>query len=481
MALRLSHSRCRVVKLLIEMTRRRAGLVAAALIGLGVAGSLAYWPGLMIYDSIRQYAQALSGKFDDWHPPAMEWIWRLWTVVWKGPAPMLLMQLALFAAGLGFFVRWALERGQRRQAVALAACALMPLSVALMGEVIKDSLMDAVLVCGAGLWIGAEPGSRWRKGAAAALIVAAATLRFNAFLASAPLLIGLAPAGWRDRPLKLAGLSLTACMGLMAVMPVANRLLGAEKSGVEYSLTIFDLGGISYHSGKNAFPPLGVAHPAAVNRRCYTPEDWNIYAEWSERPCRIHFDLVKNAFEHRHLSEHGWWLRAIASHPFAYTAHRLAHWNFNAAFLVHRDPWSGHSDTDRAVQIESAPNHWNFKVPQTAMVRWVDRLARWSAHTPLGWPACWMALAFGLVVLSPCLPSGRWVRPLALSALLYGLGYAVFSVAALERYHLWTMTAAALAAAIALTDPVDWRVIGRPRRPISTMATFQAVEPKFVA
>ena len=42
--------------------------------------------------------------------------------------------------------------------------------------------------------------------------------------------------------------------------------------------------------------------------------------------------------------------------------------------------------------------------------------------------------------------------PLALSTLLYGLGYAVFSVAAELRYHLWTMSGTAIALAIAATD-----------------------------
>ena len=32
----------------------------------------AYWPGLMTWDAIRQYGQAIDGDFDDWHPPAME-------------------------------------------------------------------------------------------------------------------------------------------------------------------------------------------------------------------------------------------------------------------------------------------------------------------------------------------------------------------------------------------------------------------------
>jgi hypothetical protein len=439
-----------------RLRRLPAAPVTYAMLALAIAGSLAYWPGLMIWDSARQYEQALSGAFDDWHPPAMEWIWRLWTGVAKGPAPMLATQLALYAGGFVLMIRWALALAKPRRALALAACALLPLSVALMAEVIKDSLMTGVLVCATGLWLGAAEGARGRKLAAAALVLAAGTLRYNAFLAGAPLLFALAPVAWRGTRLRQAGVALAAGAALLVVMPVANRLLHAEKSGVEESLVIFDLGGIGYHSGQNVFPPLDVADPVKVNRACYNPEKWDSYAEWVDPICAIHFDAVRDAFEDRGLSARRWWIGAILAHPVAYLEHRFSHWNINAGFLVHRE-------AERAVQVHSDPNPGNYKVPDTAAVHWVDRLARWSARTPLGWPACWMALGVGLLILAPRLPSGRWVWPLALSGLLYGLGYGPFSVATDERYYFWTMAAVALAAALALTDGVDWRSFNRRR------------------
>jgi hypothetical protein len=442
--------------LLARIGQRQAALIASALLAVAIAGSLAYWPGLMIWDSARQYDQALSGEFDDWHPTAMEWIWRLWTGVARGPAPMLLMQLALYAAGYALLIRSALRRDRRVRAVAVAACALLPLSIALMADVIKDSLMTAVVLLAVGLWVDAPEGARWRRVGAAVLVVAAATLRFNAFLAGAPLLVALAPQAWRDRPLKIAGLALAAGGLLLLTTPLANRALGAQKSGVEYSLTIYDLGGIGYYSGKDVFPPLGLTDPVAANRACYTTRRWDSYAEWAPEPCDIDFDLVRDAFERRHISQRLWWLNAILTHPVAYVQHRLGHWNVNAAFLVHHE-------TGRPVPVHSDPNDAHSQVPDTAAVRWIDRLARWSAHTPLGWPACWMALAFGLAALSPILPSGRWVQPLALSGLLYGLGYGVVSVATDTRYYFWTMTATALALVLALTDGADWRAADRRR------------------
>ena len=444
----------------LRLTRKSAAAGAGGMLVLALAGSLAYWPGLMTWDSARQYDQAVSGAFDDWHPPAMEWIWRLLLPIADGPSLMLILQLALYFAGFGLVIEWALRGRRNVRALALAACALLPLSVALMGEVIKDSLMAAALMLAVGLWAGASEAAgrrgRWRRLTAAALILAAASLRFNAFLAGFPLLVAMASLYWRGGPVRWTLASLAAIALLLAVMPLANAALHARRSGVEYSLTIFDLAGIGVHSGKDVFPPLGIADPVAVNRQCYTPKRWDSYAEWSSEPCAIHFDLVRPAFERRGLSHRQWWLRAILAHPLAYAEHRLAHWNINATFLLHEEP-------GRAVPIHSEPDPGAFPVPHTAAVTWVDRLARHSAATPLGWPACWMALALGLVLASPALPSRRLILPLALSGLLYGLGYAVFSVASDERYYLWTMIATALAAALATTDGVIWRQVGRRR------------------
>lgn len=55
------------------MTRRFA--FAALLL---FVGSLAiYWPGVVTYDGVQQYAEAISGRYDDWHPPIMARLWAL--------------------------------------------------------------------------------------------------------------------------------------------------------------------------------------------------------------------------------------------------------------------------------------------------------------------------------------------------------------------------------------------------------------------
>lgn len=433
-----------------------AALLSGGLIMASLGLSLAYWPGIMTWDSIRQYDQAQDGSFDDWHPPLMEWIWRQLDQLLRGPAPMLLLQLALYALGFALLAGWALKRERPRLAVALAAASLMPIAVALMGAILKDCLMAAMLLAAAGLlaWRG-QGRDVWLRLLAGALIVLACALRFNAFLAGGPLLVTLLPERLRSTPPRLAANTLAATALLFLPMPIANHLLGAERSGVELSLVNFDLGGITEHSGVDAFPSLPVKDPVAANRRCYSPVKWDFYADWAAEPCPVGFDVLQPAFQRQKINPELFWARAILAHPFAYAAHRLQHFNINSRFLVRG--W-----IDRPVPDRSVENDWKFQVTPNPVLSAVDAMALLTAATPLGWPIFWMALAAGLSAIAPRLPSRGLIVPLALSSLLYGLGYGVVSVSSELRYHLWTMLAAMVAACVAAADlPQARGVLGR--------------------
>jgi hypothetical protein len=421
--------------------------VAGALLALSIGLSLSYWPGLMTWDSIRQYGQALDGHFDDWHPPLMNWIWRQWLPLARGPAPMLLLQLGLYAAGYGLLAGWALTRRRPVLAVALAACSLMPFAVALMATIVKDSLMAALLLAAAGLLAWRREDRDWAiRMIAIALVALACALRFNAFLAGAPLLVALLPERLRDTPYRLAATGLVAMALLLASMPVANHLLKAKRSGIELSLVIFDLGGITERTGHDAFPPLpGVRDPVAANHRCYSPVRWDLYADWAEEECPVGFVAMRPAFLRQKISPPMFWAREVLTHPIAYAGHRLAHFNLNARFLVK-------GDVDRPVHDRSEDNPWSYQVTPNPALNTVDALALLSAATPLGWPIFRIALALGILILAPRLPSRVLTVPLALSALMYGLGYAAVSVASELRYHFWTMLAALVAACVTAAD-----------------------------
>ncbi len=416
----------------------------------------AYWPGIMTWDAVRQYGQAVDGDFDDWHPPAMGWLWQKLIPIHVGPAPMLVVQLALYWIGFGLLVWTARRRGRRGCAAALALCGLLPIPFALMGSVLKDCLMlGALLVAVAMLALVSagrgdvrRPWVRWHwapRAIGILMLIAAATLRFNAFFATVPLMVALLPAGWRDRWWRLGVAAIVATALSLAAMPIANRLIGAEKSGVELSLVIFDLGGITKHTGIDAFPPIGVADPVAVNRRCYTALKWDSYSFWAAKPCPISFEKVDAWFSGDGGSPYLYLLRAIVAHPVAYAHHRLAHFNLNSRFLV-RDV------IDKPVPNEPAPEPGNFQITPNPALHAIDRVAVLSSETPLGWPIWWMAVAFGCLTLCPVLPARGLVFPIALSALLYGLAYLGVSVAPELRYHNWTMAGTAIALVLVADD-----------------------------
>ena len=421
-------------------------LIGACLIGAALTAA-AYWPGFMTWDAIRQYDQALSGAFDDWHPPMMEWVWRRFAAVWLGPAPMLVLQLALEWSGLALLGGWALRSGRPWVAAAVVACGFMPFALALTGEVLKDCLMAGALLGATGLLAWQDRSTR--PGLLAiggiALLLFAATLRFNAFLATVPLCVALLPPAARRTPLRLMASVLLSAAVMIAALPVANRLIGAKSSDVSLSLVIFDLGGITAQSGVDAFPKLGLADPVAANARCYNPERWDPYSWWVDPICPINFDTVRTAFRKTHTNPYLFWLKAVIAHPVAYARHRLTHFDGAVRLL---SPVTH----ERAVQVESPPNEWGYTLHPGALVRVLDGAAVWSNATPLGWPAVWIAVALGLLLLAREWPLRRVIVPLAASAACYGLGYGVFGVASELRYHLWTIIAAVLASVFALAD-----------------------------
>jgi len=412
-------------------------VIAAAAAATSTA--YAYWPGLMTWDSIRQYGQALSGDIDDWHPPVMEWVWRQLALVHAGPAPMLLLELTLYWGGLLLVASTAWRQHRRRLGWALLACGLLPIGLALTGEILKDVLMTGALLVATGLLAQSKRGLVTSL-IAGGFLLFAAMLRFNALPACLPLLMVLLPERVRNSWPKLALASLIGAAALTAAMPIANRLIGAKPSGVELSLVIFDLGGITHFSGTNAFPAeMRVPNPVAANARCYVPQKWDSYSYWVDEECPLGFSAWNASVAPHAVKPFSFWLRQVAAHPLAYSEHRLLHFAINTRLLPVPD------GVERPVQAEGPPNDWGYHVTDNRMLRVIDGLAVASAHTPLGWPIVWIALAAGAAIATRGLACAPLAFPLALSSLLYGSGYLIFSVASELRYHLWTELAALLA------------------------------------
>lgn len=442
--------------------------VALAASALGAAVTLfAYWPGILIDDSRWQYQQAIDGAYEDWHPPLMAWIWHGLMRITPGPAPMLVLQAALFWGGLALVAAQAWRRGQPAAAAGIACIGWLPVPLIFMGTVLKDALMAGCLVAAVGLLLwrqGSEKLWTRRLLAAGVLVMAAvaAGMRFNAFLACAPLLVALAGERFARTRLRLAATSLAAVAGLMLVPPAIGTLLHAKATDVRLSLIIFDLGGITRQTGVSQFPDMRVPDPVAVNQGCYRPTEWDGYSPWAQRPCALGFVPFRAAVEREHLSATALWARAIVSHPIAYARHRLDHFNVSTWFLVP----PGTSDTGWG---QSDPNPWNYQVRPNRALEAIGAVAEATGETPLEWPFFWIALAAAALILGASARLSAALQALAASAFLYGAGYLVIGVATGMRYHIWTVTGAALAMVLTLLE-----LMRRRARP-SRLATAAAV------
>ena len=105
--------------------------------------------------------------------------------------------------------------------------------------------------------------------------------------------------------------------------------------------------------------------------------------------------------------------------------------------------------------LQSVANPWGFQVRQTGLLSAIGAVTDAAAATPIGWPVFWISLALamsiaGLIARVPSEPLA-----IAVSAFLYGAGYAGVGFATGIRYYAWTFSGAAVAAL--LIGAVLWR------------------------
>jgi len=424
------------------LTRVSPALRAAlAALLLCIAMLALFWPGIAMFDSLNQYQQIVSGKYDDWHPPAMARLWSVFHAAgWQGQAPMFLLQMLLAWTGLGLFAAVLARQGRRVAAGMVLLLGIWPPIAGWQVAVLKDGQMAGALLAAVGV------ASWWRlrdrtlpRGAwalVAVLLLYATLVRINALFATVPLAFGLLGTGHLHYPLRRAGLMLVAVIVVLAAMPGINHgLLRASASDVGRSLPIYDLAGIAHHAGPQAVPALPAsAWRAAEAQHCIRPLLWDPLGD----RCGFVSDGLARAAPGGKLAL--LWVGTIARHPLAYAAHRLAHWNATMRWFV---PWRYPLAEPQA---DSEPNGLGLASPAPRIARF-QWLAGLLAESPIGAPILWFAAALSVVALCwrRADAAGRLATTLALSAVLTELAFLVISVAADYRYHLWAMLATGLA------------------------------------
>lgn len=205
--------------------------LAAMLIAFG-----AFYPGGFATDPLNQYAQALSGQYDDWHPVLHTLL--MYTLPlklsggWAGS--VVLFQILIFTAVLGYALLVILKYAGRKWAVlVLLLWILNPQTSYMALFPFKDMsfAMGALLLTVFSFEIyqtkGAWLGNKLQLGAFALVLAITTLLRHNAILFTLPLLLAvLCLAGWK-RTLILSLLALLV-MGLVKI-PL-YRILNVQKA-----------------------------------------------------------------------------------------------------------------------------------------------------------------------------------------------------------------------------------------------------------
>jgi hypothetical protein len=222
------------------------------------------------------------------------------------------------------------------------------------------------------------------------------------------------------------------------VTPLLNRrLFHASESGVPNSQPLFDLAAIAAATPRSVAPFTPAERAQIVRQHCVKAFFWDPVGDPSA--CGPVTDRASDLPQRELYLD---LLRAAAAHPLAYAEHRLKHWNSTERWLVP----PGLIDAEPPDEAEE--NDEGLKTPESSFVPVWQGAAAFEAGTPLGWPIVWTTVALLLFPSAWRLrvdPASGLALALIVSALTLEASFLVISIASDLRYHLWPMTAAALA------------------------------------
>lgn len=431
------------------------------------------YPGTLNGDSVQQFSEAITGRFTDWHPPVMAWVWSHLAPERLGSRSMLLLHLVPHWLGFALLADALRLRGRVGLAWLMLACGAFPVFFFYSGLITKDVGMGSGLLLAFALGFRARAlGRRLAPGAAVVLVLALAygtLVRTNAIFALGPLLLYFA--GGRLRSAKPVAWAVASIALAVLALPVSSfvnhRLIGARDTQAIQSLMLFDLNGIAAQVGPEAVLPPELRMTRESVARCYTPYYWDTWARWgacSEVWSRLGPDdsLLRAGLKKQ-------WLGAIAAHPAAYAEHRLKHFNSMLSWLVpsrhcRYAPGCGDRDPKTDALIPITPHEVQ-----------VDYLRR----NLLVWPITWLVVSIGLLGASCRSTRDEGVlavRALSLSSVMY-LGALLFiGVATDVRYAYWSI----MAGVVGLVIAIDAWQRGAMRSPRWLQGTLAALGLAFV-
>jgi hypothetical protein len=317
-----------------EFGTRRVRLqnAAAALLAFAVL-CFALFPGHFDSDSAFMYGQSRDIlAVSDANSPLLTFLMSATREFAPGPAILFTAQLGLWVFGLWLVTDALICAGHELVGPAVTLVCLTPLTAFIFLDVNKDTAMAAVGLVLIG-WLTRLAFFGWRPTpfswlCLGGLAVAFLSMRHNAFIALAPLVLTFVLLQWPDLQRSWGRGLLLSCAILLALMSTDHafkyQVMGAQRSWGVRQLVMFDIAGITRYSGQDASSGL-FGHdfrPDAV--RCYSPK-WHDPFEWGD--CRDDGATLAGLVRTKAGREvmYRAWLKAVAGHPVSYLRHRVAH------------------------------------------------------------------------------------------------------------------------------------------------------------
>jgi hypothetical protein len=435
---------------------RLLGVLPFWILAIGWIAFVIYaYPGLMANDSFSPLADVRSGVFRDLEPPMMQGLWAVLDRVVAGPFGLLVVQSLAFLTGAYLIGRRVVPA--RTAAVCAALLLLAPPVIAVMAVIWPHSLFAGLAMLGAGLVLGE---SRRARVAGLAVLAVAGAVRYNAPVATLPLIVLGFQWGAR-RPLARYGLAGAVWLATVGVGCGANRLLVDRQFHFWHaSVAASDItGSIRFADELTdaelreilAGTPLVVDHDIQPYARAHYQRAG---AQALEPGARL-FDLSGGDVtplppDQRAAMARAW--RSFAfGHPAAYLRHRLE--TFAAVLGLTEAEWSGNLIVRHDNQSKGMLDGFDIPVGYSKLQGWLGGMIDAITHTFVFKPWFYLALAIGLLVRrrEPALRVLLW-SAIALEASLFGY------TRDLEfRNSHWLVCCAALVALLAIARGVGPR------------------------
>jgi hypothetical protein len=433
---------------------------------------VAFYPGYISPDSIRQLTEGRAWTFTDWHPPLMAAVWGVVDRVVPGPFGMLLLHNAAFWGALALFWR-ATARRSVWAGLCLVASGFLPPVLALLSTVWKDvGLGVSLLLASALLYTALRADSKGALLASAPLLFYGYGVRHNSAPAILPLALWSGSVACRLWP-SLKGKAarrfgvLPLALGLAyfllltaAVLVTTRALTGGRSVYVLQVVLLHDLTAISVERGEALFPDYvlrGENFSLAGATAGYRPEQATALFKGEGPVMR----LTENPDEVAALRAE--WLEVVPANKAAYLRHRWEVFKWATGF--------GREEVCFPY-LATSRSFGGYEVNDWRVHRFLRAVFWKLRNTFLFRGFVWLLLSLALLCGAA---AGRLrgdlevVFVLSLSGLLYGLAYFFFAPSCDFRYFWWTLLASLVSLCLSLPPAARcWKARRRPTSATST-------------